>query len=62
MRPNKRMKLTASATAREAEDLRGLALDGCYATSRTCEIGLTRATGRPWRSLIHLLDESIKPS
>ncbi len=54
-------ELTASATAREAEDLRGLALDGCYATSRTCEVGLTRATGRPWRSLIHLLEEATRP-
>jgi D-lactate dehydrogenase len=54
-------ELTASATARESEELRGAALDGCYATSRSCEIGLTRATGRPWRSLVHLLEESTRP-
>jgi D-lactate dehydrogenase len=54
-------ELTASATTREAEDLKNAALDGCYSTSRTCEIGLTRATGRPWRSLIHLLDETTRP-
>ena len=53
-------ELTASAMAREANDLRDLALDGCYATSRTCEIGLTRATGRPWRSLIHLLEKATR--
>jgi D-lactate dehydrogenase len=54
-------ELTASATAREADELRERALDGCYSTSRTCEIGLTRATGRPWRSLIHLLEETTRP-
>jgi D-lactate dehydrogenase len=53
-------ELTASATAREAADLRGVELDGCYATSRTCEIGLARATGRPWRSILHLLDEATR--
>src|SRR6185503_16704165 len=53
-------ELTEAATAREAADLRGLELDGCYATSRTCEIGLARATGRPWRSILHLLNEATE--
>ena len=26
-----------------------------YSTCRTCEIGMTRAVGRPYRSLVHLV-------
>ena len=53
-------ELTAAATAREAFELSHRELDGCFATSRTCEIGLERATGRPWRSIWRLLDEASR--
>jgi D-lactate dehydrogenase len=49
-------ELTASATAPEAAEVRAVPSDGCYSSSRTCEIGMTRATGRVYRSWIHLLD------
>ena len=54
-------ELTASATAAEAREVRSGAFDGFYSSSRTCEIGLTRATGRPYRSFWYLLDEATRP-
>ena len=30
---------------------------GGYSSNQTCEIGLTNATGLPYRSIVHLLDE-----
>ncbi|GAB3362528.1 MULTISPECIES: FAD-binding and (Fe-S)-binding domain-containing protein [Giesbergeria] len=30
---------------------------GGYSSNQTCEIGLTHATGMPYRSIVHLLDE-----
>ena len=50
-------ELTAAATAEEARELAQREFDGYYATSRTCEIGLERATGWPWRSIWRLLDD-----
>ncbi len=56
-------ELTASATAVEAAEVRRI-LDrepgaGCYSTCRTCEIGMSRAVGRPFRSLLHLVQEAV---
>jgi D-lactate dehydrogenase len=55
-------ELTASATAPEAHDVAGVAAEGHYSSGRTCEIGMTRATGRPYRSWIHLLEEATRGS
>jgi D-lactate dehydrogenase len=54
-------ELTAAATAREARDVRELeAPAGAhFSTCRTCEIGMSRAVGRPYRSLVHLVDEAL---
>ncbi|HVR42051.1 MAG TPA: FAD-binding and (Fe-S)-binding domain-containing protein [Thermoanaerobaculia bacterium] len=54
-------ELTAAAMADEAADLEALGAADHLSSSRTCEIGLTRATGRPWRSFIHLLEEATRP-
>jgi D-lactate dehydrogenase len=51
-------ELTASATAREAAAILAAEHDGYYSSSRTCEIGMTRATGRPYRSFWYLLDDA----
>jgi len=56
-------ELTASATAAEAAEVRGL-LDrspgaGCYSTCRTCEIGMSRAVGRPFQPLLALVHEAV---
>ena len=54
-------ELTASATSAEAREIRSGAFDGFYSSSRTCEIGLTRATGKPYRSFWYLLEEASRP-
>jgi D-lactate dehydrogenase len=56
-------ELTASATATEAAEIRRILERepgaGCYSTCRTCEIGMSRAVGRPFRSLLHLVHEAV---
>ena len=53
-------ELTASATSAETREVLSDAFDGFYSSSRTCEIGLARATGRPYRSFWYLLDEATR--
>jgi D-lactate dehydrogenase len=53
-------ELTASATRAEADEIVAGAFDGHYSSSRTCEIGLARATGRPWHSFWALFDEATR--
>ena len=50
-------ELTASATAGEASEIKAHRHDGCYSSSRTCEIGMTRATGEVYRSYLYLLEK-----
>jgi D-lactate dehydrogenase len=56
-------ELTESATAVEAAEVRRILERepgaGCYSTCRTCEIGMSRAVGRPFRSLLHLVHEAV---
>jgi D-lactate dehydrogenase len=54
-------ELTASATAAETREVLAGDFDGFYSSSRTCEIGLTRATGKPYRSFWYLLEEASRP-
>lgn len=60
-------ELTASATAPEAagidaaERTRGERFTEYASSNRTCEIGLTRSTGRPYRHILELLAEATKP-
>ncbi len=53
-------ELSASATREEMRVLASRTFDGCFSSSRTCEIGLAHSSGRPWRSVIHLLEESTR--
>ncbi len=55
-------ELTESATRREAAEIRAISSDGCFSSSRTCEIGMTRATGQPYRSYIYLLEHATRES
>jgi D-lactate dehydrogenase len=55
-----RPELTAAATREEAAEIAVERHDGYFCTSRTCEIGLTRATGRPFRSLWSLLERATR--
>lgn len=50
-------ELTASATAREAAEVTSRDHDAYVSTNRTCEIGMTRATGKPYRHALELLAE-----
>jgi D-lactate dehydrogenase len=54
-------ELTASAARREAAAVAAVQADGYFSSSRTCEIGLTRATGRVYRSHLYLLDWATRP-
>jgi D-lactate dehydrogenase len=50
-------ELTASATGGEAGEVAALTgVEGYYSSSRTCEIGLSRSTGRVYRSHLYLLE------
>jgi len=58
-------ELTASATAQESAEVaaadaaRG-GFDAFVSANRTCEIGMTRATGRPYRHVIEVLEERTR--
>jgi len=54
-------ELTASATKAQAADV--LAMDAVAHAScnRTCELGMTRATGKPYRHVLELLEEVTRP-
>lgn len=49
-------ELTASATAREAGEVAGGTFDAYASCNRTCEIGMTRATGHPYQHILEVLD------
>jgi D-lactate dehydrogenase len=53
-------ELTASATRREAAEVKAGRHDGCYSSSRTCEIGMTRATGEVYRSYLYLIEKATR--
>lgn len=50
-------ELTASATEREAAEVAGCATAAYASLNRTCELGMTRATGETYRHVLELLDE-----
>jgi D-lactate dehydrogenase len=50
-------ELPESALREEAEELAGLEFDAYLCGNRTCEIGLQGATGAPYASFVHALDE-----
>jgi len=54
-------ELTRSATAPEASELEPQRHDGYFSSSRTCEIGMTRATGKLYRSYLQMLEEASRP-
>jgi len=51
-----RPELTAAATADQAAELSGRHFDAHLSSNRTCEIGLSRATGEPYESFVFLLE------
>jgi D-lactate dehydrogenase len=55
-------ELTAAATAPQAAELAGRSFDARLSNNRTCEIGLERATGEPYESVICLLERLTRNS
>ena len=53
-------ELTESATRREAAEVMAGQHEGFYSSSRTCEIGMTRATSQVYRSYIYLLEQATR--
>ncbi|HEX7058886.1 MAG TPA: FAD-binding and (Fe-S)-binding domain-containing protein [Solirubrobacterales bacterium] len=49
-------ELTAAATAEQAAELAGRDFDARLSNNRTCEIGLSRATGKTYESFLFLLE------
>jgi D-lactate dehydrogenase len=49
-------ELTEAATREQADELSGRRFDAHLSSNRTCEIGLERATGEPYESLLFLLE------
>jgi D-lactate dehydrogenase len=54
-------ELTASATQEEAAEVKGRTFDAYVSTNRTCEIGMERATGRPYVHVVQLLEQLSRP-
>ncbi len=54
-------ELTAAATRPQAEELAGRDFDAHLSSNRTCEIGLSRATGEDYESVILLLERLTRP-
>jgi D-lactate dehydrogenase len=53
-------ELTASATEAEAAEVRANPTARHVSSNRTCEVGLERATGEPYESIIYLLEEATR--
>jgi D-lactate dehydrogenase len=49
-------ELTAAATRPQVEELAGRSFDARLSSNRTCEIGLSRATGEPYESFLFPLE------
>lgn len=54
-------ELTAAATAAEAQAVRALHRTVHVSANRTCELGMTRATGRPYRHVLEAVEAVTRP-
>lgn len=60
-------ELTAAATADEVRDLARLTAEGgdfdhAVSANRTCELGMSRATGMRYRHVLELLELATRPA
>jgi D-lactate dehydrogenase len=53
-------ELTASATAPEVASLAGRQYSAYVSSNRTCELGMTRATGQQYRHVLEVLEEATR--
>lgn len=54
-------ELTESATAAQAAEVNERPYSAYASTNRTCELGMTQATGHQYRHILELLDEATRP-
>jgi len=54
-------ELTASATAPEATEVQQRSYDAYVSSNRTCELGLSRATGQSYQHVVELLESATRP-
>jgi len=54
-------ELTESATKAEAADVAAMGATAHASCNRTCELGMTRATGKRYRHALELLEEVTRP-
>jgi D-lactate dehydrogenase len=54
-------ELTAAATRPQAEELAGRSFEAHLSSNRTCEIGLSRATGASYESVLIALERATRP-
>ncbi len=55
-------ELTATATAPEASELNRRSFTAYASANRTCELGMTRAVGHPYRHVLEILEEVTRPA
>ncbi len=53
-------ELTASATAPEAAELSTREFAAYASCNRTCELAMTRATGKPYRHILEVLEGATR--
>lgn len=54
-------ELTASATDKQAKEINEREFDAYVSTNRTCELGMSKATGKTYRHVLELLEEATRP-
>ncbi|KIF07596.1 oxidoreductase, partial [Streptomyces sp. RSD-27] len=54
-------ELTASATRREAAEVAARPFDAYLSANRMCEVGMERATGHPYASVLLALERATRP-
>lgn len=53
-------KVAKSATHTEKAEIGDKEFDGCYSLARTCEISMNDSIGRPYESIVYLVDETTE--
>lgn len=52
--------LVASAAQPEAEEVNARRYDGYYSSNLTCEIGMSVAAAKPYRSFLYLVERATR--
>jgi D-lactate dehydrogenase len=53
-------ELTTSATTLEAEEVKAQEYEGYYSSNLTCEMGMSNATGKQYKSILYLLEKATQ--